>query len=261
MREAWWGSACSSAQEVLVYDFHSQLEVVVVGLAQVDQPPSLVCCHMSNTCLSLFEEGYRLGGTTRYDRFETGKKRHRAPRTPSPHGTAAMVMRRRRGRPSGRAKQLRGGWCPAAGMTAQCRDPSDNGRLLEEWARHPDKDEWWDEEDTSLHFAAMVRDRDDCDRAARIPAMSICGLDPQMMVLDPQLARATGSCHWRAPLSSIRMCRASPREVGMTTCPWARSAVGQTVMSLTSPAPPLLKHLLEAEGAAEWQPSGRRLLV
>ena len=66
----------------MVYDFHSQLEVVVVGLAQVDQPPSLVCCHMSNTCLSLFEEGYRLGGTTRYDRFETGKNDTEPPAPP-----------------------------------------------------------------------------------------------------------------------------------------------------------------------------------
>lgn len=40
-------------------------------------------------------------------------------------------------------------------MPSQCRDPADNGRLLAEWAQHPDKDEWWDQEDTSLHFGQM----------------------------------------------------------------------------------------------------------
>ena len=40
------------------------------GIAQnftaAERPPSLVCCHMSNTALSMYEEGYRLGGLTRY---------------------------------------------------------------------------------------------------------------------------------------------------------------------------------------------------
>ena len=86
------------------------------GIAQnftaVDRPPSLVCSHMSNTALSLFEEGYRLGGLTRFGRFESA-------------------------------------------MTSHCRDPSDNAKLLQEWQRHPDKDSWWDQEDTSLHFDKM----------------------------------------------------------------------------------------------------------
>jgi predicted acyl esterase len=45
------------------------------GFAQnftaVAAPPSLKCQYMSNTGLSLFEEGYRLGGLTRYERFQT----------------------------------------------------------------------------------------------------------------------------------------------------------------------------------------------
>jgi putative CocE/NonD family hydrolase len=40
-------------------------------------------------------------------------------------------------------------------MASQCRDPLDNAKLLEVWAAHPDKDEWWDQEDTTLHFAEM----------------------------------------------------------------------------------------------------------
>lgn len=37
----------------------------------VTQPPHLVCQYMVDTGLSLFEEGYRIGGTTRPRRFET----------------------------------------------------------------------------------------------------------------------------------------------------------------------------------------------
>ena len=36
----------------------------------VTHPPSLVCQYMTDTGLSLFEEGYRVGGTTRPDRFK-----------------------------------------------------------------------------------------------------------------------------------------------------------------------------------------------
>ena len=36
----------------------------------VTQPPHLVCQYMTDTGLSLFEEGYRIGGTTRPDRFK-----------------------------------------------------------------------------------------------------------------------------------------------------------------------------------------------
>lgn len=43
------------------------------GFAQnflaVTQPPHLVCQHMTDTGLSLFHEGYRIGGTTRPERF------------------------------------------------------------------------------------------------------------------------------------------------------------------------------------------------
>jgi len=36
----------------------------------VTQPPHLVCQHMTDTGLSLFQEGYRIGGTTRPERFK-----------------------------------------------------------------------------------------------------------------------------------------------------------------------------------------------
>ncbi|MCA9034904.1 MAG: CocE/NonD family hydrolase [Planctomycetaceae bacterium] len=36
----------------------------------VTQPPHLVCQHMTDTGLSLFHEGYRIGGTTRPERFQ-----------------------------------------------------------------------------------------------------------------------------------------------------------------------------------------------
>jgi len=36
----------------------------------VTQPPHLVCQHMTDTGLSLFHEGYRIGGTTRPERFK-----------------------------------------------------------------------------------------------------------------------------------------------------------------------------------------------
>ena len=36
----------------------------------VTQPPHLVCQYMTDTGLSLFQEGYRIGGTTRPERFK-----------------------------------------------------------------------------------------------------------------------------------------------------------------------------------------------
>jgi predicted acyl esterase len=86
------------------------------GFAQnftaVAAPPSLVCQYMSNTGLSLFEEGYRLGGLTRYERFQTA-------------------------------------------MTSACRDPADNAKLIQEWSEHPDKDDYWMQEDCTPHFDRM----------------------------------------------------------------------------------------------------------
>jgi uncharacterized protein len=77
----------------------------------VTHPPSLVCQYMTDTGLSLFEEGYRVGGTTRPNRFK--------------------------------------------GMDAQCRVPNDNRELLQEWFRHPTKDEYWLAEDCTQHFDKM----------------------------------------------------------------------------------------------------------
>lgn len=54
------------------------------GFAQnflaVAQPPHLVCQYMEDTGLSLFHEGYRLGGTTRPERFKAMAKICREPR-------------------------------------------------------------------------------------------------------------------------------------------------------------------------------------
>lgn len=77
----------------------------------VTQPPHLVCQYMVDTGLSLFQEGYRIGGTTRPERFKS--------------------------------------------LAASCRNPEDNARLLEEWFRHPHYDDYWRDEDCSLHFAKM----------------------------------------------------------------------------------------------------------
>jgi predicted acyl esterase len=77
----------------------------------VTQPPHLVCQFMTDTGLSLFHEGYRIGGTTRPERFK--------------------------------------------GMDAVCRDPKDNRRLLAEWFSHPTYDDYWKDEDCTLHFDKM----------------------------------------------------------------------------------------------------------
>lgn len=77
----------------------------------VTQPPHLACQYMVDTGLSLFHEGYRIGGATRPQRFKS--------------------------------------------LENVCRDPADNRRLLEEWFRHPHYDDYWRDEDCSLHFAKM----------------------------------------------------------------------------------------------------------
>lgn len=45
----------------------------------VTQPPHLVCQHMTDTGLSLFHEGYRIGGTARPERFQSMKEICRNP--------------------------------------------------------------------------------------------------------------------------------------------------------------------------------------
>lgn len=85
------------------------------GFAQnflaVTQPPHLVCQYMIDTGLSLFHEGYRIGGAARPQRFLK--------------------------------------------MAAVCREPADNRRLMEEWFSHPKYDEYWAQEDCTLHFGKM----------------------------------------------------------------------------------------------------------
>lgn len=77
----------------------------------VTRPPHLVAQYMTDTGLSLYHEGYRIGGVTKPQRF------------------------------------IRGG--------SVARDPADNLALLREWDRHPDYDDYWREEDASLHFDRM----------------------------------------------------------------------------------------------------------
>jgi predicted acyl esterase len=86
------------------------------GFAQnflaVTQPPHLVCQYMVDTGLSLFHEGYRIGGVTRPARF--------------------------------------------ADFGKNCRNPEDNDALLREWDEHPDYDDYWRQEDCTLHFEKMI---------------------------------------------------------------------------------------------------------
>ena len=77
----------------------------------VTQPPHLVAQFMTDTGLSLFHEGYRIGGATKPQRF------------------------------------IKGG--------AVARDIADNDALLREWDAHPDYDNYWRDEDASLHFDKM----------------------------------------------------------------------------------------------------------
>ena len=77
----------------------------------VTQPPHLVAQYMTDTGLSLFHEGYRIGGATKPQRFIKG-------------GSVA-------------------------------RDIADNDALLREWDAHPNYDDYWRDEDASLHFDKM----------------------------------------------------------------------------------------------------------
>lgn len=77
----------------------------------VTQPPHLVCQYMIDTGLSLYHEGYRIGGITRPERFKQ--------------------------------------------MDDVCRNPDDNRRLLREWFAHPTYDDYWAQEDCTLHFDKM----------------------------------------------------------------------------------------------------------
>jgi putative CocE/NonD family hydrolase len=77
----------------------------------VTQPPHLTAQYMVDTGLSLFHEGYRIGGTTRPMRFKS--------------------------------------------LSQVAHNPADNDRLLEEWFRHPHYDDYWRDEDCSLHFDKM----------------------------------------------------------------------------------------------------------
>lgn len=77
----------------------------------VTQPPHLVAQYMTDTGLSLYQEGYRIGGLTKPLRFK--------------------------------------------GQEKLARVPSDNDDLLREWDAHPDYDDYWKDEDASLHFDKM----------------------------------------------------------------------------------------------------------
>jgi predicted acyl esterase len=77
----------------------------------VTQPPHLVAQYMTDTGLSLYHEGYRIGGVTRPERFQN-------------IGTVARIS-------------------------------LDNDALLKEWDRHPDYDNYWRDEDCTLHFDKM----------------------------------------------------------------------------------------------------------
>jgi predicted acyl esterase/glycerophosphoryl diester phosphodiesterase len=77
----------------------------------VTRSPHLVCQYMVDTGLSLFHEGYRIGGATKPERFK--------------------------------------------GMDANCRVPRHNRELMAEWFTHPHYDDYWRDEDCTLHFSKM----------------------------------------------------------------------------------------------------------
>lgn len=77
----------------------------------VTQPPHLAAQYMTDTGLSLYQEGYRIGGATKPQRFIKG-------------GSVAHNL-------------------------------PDNEALLREWDQHPDYDDYWKDEDASLHFDKM----------------------------------------------------------------------------------------------------------
>lgn len=77
----------------------------------VTQPPHLVCQFMIDTGLSLYHEGYFIGGAAKPNRFK--------------------------------------------GMDRVCRVAAHNRALMKEWFSHPDYDEYWKDEDCTLHFDKM----------------------------------------------------------------------------------------------------------
>ena len=77
----------------------------------VTQPPHLVAQYMTDTGLSLYQEGYRIGGITRPERFKK--------------------------------------------MGEVARDPADNLNLIKVWFQHPTYDDYWMQEDCTLHFGKM----------------------------------------------------------------------------------------------------------
>ncbi|MFN5298591.1 MAG: CocE/NonD family hydrolase [Planctomycetaceae bacterium] len=85
------------------------------GFAQnflaITRPPHLTAQYMIDTGLSLYHEGYRIGGITRPKRFQT--------------------------------------------MGQVCRVPAHNDALMAEWFEHPTFDDYWKQEDCSLHFDQM----------------------------------------------------------------------------------------------------------
>jgi uncharacterized protein len=77
----------------------------------ITRPPHLAAQYMIDTGLSLYQEGYRIGGITRPDRFKQ--------------------------------------------MDGVCRVPQHNRDLMAEWFSHPTYDDYWKQEDCSLHFDKM----------------------------------------------------------------------------------------------------------
>ena len=77
----------------------------------ITQPPHLVAQYMTDTGLSLYQEGYRIGGVTKPNRF--------------------------------------------LNFAGNAREPEDNVALLREWDQHPNYDDYWRDEDASLHFGKM----------------------------------------------------------------------------------------------------------
>lgn len=84
----------------------------VQNFLAVTQPPHLVCQYMTDTGLSLFHEGYRIGGVAKPERFKIA-------------------------------------------MNPVARNPSDNRDLILEWLQHPTYDDYWRDEDCTLHFPKM----------------------------------------------------------------------------------------------------------
>jgi len=105
----WFGTQTWSTGKVGT--FGSSQAGYAQNFLAVTQPPHLAAQYMVDTGLSLFHEGYRIGGTTRPQRFRS--------------------------------------------LAQVCREPKDNDLLLAEWLQHPTYDEYWQDEDCSLHFDRM----------------------------------------------------------------------------------------------------------